>query len=99
MAFLQKNFGLIGDAGNSDVPRLWAYKTDDAHAVVDTVGYFDAVSGLVRVGDLIDVVVVSNLNLSTEAAGTYGRHQVDTVTAAGVVDVTDVTVGTVTDTD
>lgn len=99
MAFLQKNFGLIGDSGNSDVPRLWSYKSDDAHAVIDTVSYFDAVSGLVRVGDIIQVVVVTNLNLSNEATATYGWHLVNSVVVAGIVDISDVTIGVVTDTD
>ena len=99
MAFLQKNFGLIGDPGNSDVPRHWSYKTDDTHATVDTVSYFDTVSGLVRVGDWITVVVVTNLNLSNEAVSTYGHHIVNAVSAAGVVDVSDVTVLIVADAD
>ena len=42
--------------------------------------------------------MVTNLNLSNEATATYGRHLVN-ANASGVVDVTDVTVGVVTDTD
>jgi len=98
VALLLKNLGLIGDSGNSDVPRLWGYKTDDAHAVVDTVGYFDNASDRLRIGDIIYVVVVTNLNLSNEATSTYGTHLVN-ANASGVVDVSDVTVNVVTDTD
>lgn len=32
---------------------LWHYKTDDAAAEVDTQGYFDAASDVVRAGDMI----------------------------------------------
>ena len=98
MAFLIKNWGLIGDPGNSDVPRHWSYKTDDTHATVDTLAYFDEVAGLVRVGDWITVVVVTNLNLSNEAVATYGHHIVN-ANALGVVDVSDVTVLIVADAD
>ena len=99
MAFLLKNFGLIGDPGNSDIPRHWSYKTDDNHAAVDGDGYLDEVHGLVRVGDHITVVVVTNLNLSNEAVATYGQHIVLSVSAAGVVDLSDVTVLVVADAD
>ncbi len=97
MVFTER-LALIGNPGNSDAPRVWSYKTDDAHAVVDTSGYFNTASDRLKIGDLIDVVVVTNLGLSNEAVSTYGRHIVLS-NAANVVDVSDVTVGTVTDTD
>lgn len=89
---------LIGNDGNSDAPRVWTYKTEDAHATVDTAGYFNDAAKLLKVTDLIDVVVVTNIGLSTEAVATYGRHIVNS-NVAGVVDVSNVTVGTVTDSD
>lgn len=98
MALTKANLALIGNDGNSDAPRLWAYKTEDSHATVDSASYFDGVADLLKVGDLIDVVVVTNLGERNEAVSTYGRHIVN-ANASGVVDVSDVTVGTVTDTD
>lgn len=98
MAFIAKHLTPAGNQSNSDGPGLWTYKTEDTHAVVDTAGYFDDASSLLRVGDLIDVVVVTTIDADPEVVSTYGKHIVLT-NASGVVDVSDVTVGTVTDTD
>lgn len=101
MAFKRANFQPIGGQacrGIGGAPQLFSYKTDDSHATVDTAGYFNEVRGLLNVGDLIDVVVVTNLDASNEALATYGRHAVINKSASAV-DVTDVTVGTVTDSD
>lgn len=101
MAFKRANFGPIGGQsrrGIKGAPAVWSYKTDDTHATVDTAGYFNEVRNLLSVGDLIDVVVVTNLDATTEALATYGRHAVINKSATAV-DTTDVTVGTVTDTD
>ncbi len=98
-AFIDGNLALIGNTGVSKAPRLWGYKSEDNHATIDTSGYFDNASDRFKVGDLIDVVVVTNLDASDEAVATYGRHIVLTISAAGVVDTSDVTVGTMTDSD
>ena len=99
MALIKTNFSPIGGQSGSGVsPAVYAYKTADPHATVDTAGYFNGLSSLLKVGDMIDVVVVTNLGAANEAVATYGRHIVLS-NAAGVVDVSDVTVGTVTDTD
>lgn len=98
MALDRNRLAQAGNSGNSDAPRHWTYKTQDAHATVDTAGYFNAAADVLKVGDLIDVVVVTNIGASNEAVATYGRHIVNS-NASGVVDVSDVTVGTVTDTD
>ena len=98
MAFIDANLALIGNTGVSKAPRTWGYKTEDAHAAVDSSGYFNNASDRLKVGDLIDVVVVTNLDASNEAVATYGRHIVLS-NASGVVDVSNVTVGVVTDTD
>ena len=99
MAYVQANFGPVGGTSRrGNVPVIWAYKTDDAHAVVDGAGYFNDLSAKLSVGDVIWVTVVTNLGASNEAAATYGHHLVLT-NAAGVVDCTNVTVGLMTDTD
>ena len=98
MAFDLDKLVLIGPDGNSGSGRFWRYKTEDAHAVVDTAGYFNLAAGLLSVTDVINVAVVTNIDASNEAVATYGPHIVLTI-ASGVVDVSDVTVGVVTDTD
>lgn len=78
-------------AGNS--PQIWAYTTDDAAATVDTTGYFNSVASLMKVGDLIYRVTLSSGSVSTA-----GWHVVLSNTGS-VVDVSDTTALTVTDTD
>jgi hypothetical protein len=101
MSFLRKNFGPIGGQSRKGIggaPAMWSYKTDDVHAVVDGAGYFNEVRNLLSIGDIIYVVVVTNLNAATEALSTYGSHCVIDKSSSAV-DVTNVTVGTVTDSD
>jgi len=78
----------------------YRYDTLDTHATVDTDGYFNNSDDSLdlRVGDTVDVYVWATA-VRTGTISTYGRHVVLTVSAAGVVDVTNVTVGVVTDTD
>lgn len=99
MAFDINKLVLVGPDGNGGSGRTFRYKTEDTHATVDSAGYFNAAAGLLQITDLIDVVVVTDIDVAAEAVATYGRHIVNAVSAAGVVDVSDVTVGTVTDTD
>lgn len=75
----------------------WSYWTLDAHATVDTAGYFNAAADLLKSGDIINTVVFTT-TIGTGAISTYGPHIVNSV-SAGVVDVSNVTVGVVTDTD
>lgn len=76
----------------------WSYWTLDAHATVDSSGYFNSASKLLQVGDIIDVVVWSTAIGSGGTVSTYGPHIVLS-NASGVVDVSNVTVGVVTDSD
>lgn len=95
MAFDIKQLSCISSLNGA---QFFHYKSPgDAHATIDTAGYFsgDAVSFL-RVGDLIDVVVFTDATFAT--VSTYGRHIV--LSNNGVtVNVSDVTVGVVTNTD
>jgi hypothetical protein len=94
MPFVADNFQPIGGqskAGNA--PQLWSYTTTDATTVVDDSGYFNAVAGILKVGDLIYRVTTS-----TGSVSTAGWHVVLTISAAGVVDVSDTTALTVTNT-
>ncbi len=76
----------------------YRYDTMDTHATVDTAAYFtgEAVN-MLNVGDIIDVVVWSTA-VRTGTISTYGRHIVNANNGT-TVDVSDVTAGTVTDTD
>ena len=95
MAFDSAGFNAAGaqsKAGNA--PQMWTYTTTDAAATVDTSGYFNSVSSLLKVGDLIWRVTTSS-----SAVSTAGWHVVMSVSAAGVVDTSDATAATVTNTD
>jgi hypothetical protein len=95
MAFSTTGFQPIGGqskAGNA--PQVWSYTTTDTAATVDSSGYFNTVNSLLKVGDIIWRVTTSS-----GAVSTYGTHIVMTISAAGVVDTSDATVGTVTNTD
>lgn len=95
MAFSSTGFNPIGGqskAGNA--PQMWSYTTTDSAATVDTSGYFNSVASLLKVGDIIYRVTTSSGSVSTA-----GWHVVMSVSAAGVVDTSDTTAATVTNTD
>ena len=104
MAFILDNFAPAGQNSKPGAaPSMFTYHTMDTHATLDTAGYFNAgspfkgVYNMLNKGDIIDVVVWTTA-IGTGAVSTYGRHIVKDK-AAGVLDVGDVTVGVVTDTD
>jgi hypothetical protein len=90
MPFDKTNFAFDGHGGTA--PRLHKYRTTDTVAVVDTVGYFNNISNLLRIHDVIFVAS------STGGTPAYSFLVVN-ANANGVVDTTDATVLTVTDTD
>lgn len=104
MAFTKANLNLVSGSKRGKSPQIWSYATLDAHATVDSAGYFnlgvayDGAYHLLEIGDIIDVVVWATAIGTGGTISTYGRHLVKDK-ASGTVDVTDVTVGTVTDTD
>lgn len=76
---------------------MWSYKSEDAHAAIDQAGYMNDVAALLTIGDLVLATVVTNLGASNEDISTAGFHMVMD-NAAGVVDLSLVTVLVVTDT-
>lgn len=105
MAFNLTNFSPIG--GNSrrgKAPQMFSYATLDAHTDVDASGYFNAAVAyggayhLLEIGDIIFVVVWATAIGAGGTMSTYGPHIVIDK-ESGVVDVTNVTTGTVTDSD
>lgn len=97
MALVLRNLSPVNPSARGMAPVMWTYQTADAHATVDTAGYFNGASALLGIGDIIHVVVVNDPAAVTSVT-TYGPHVVLS-NAAGVVDVSNVTVGVVTDTD
>jgi hypothetical protein len=96
----QKHFSLLNcmDGFSNFLYRCAA----DTHATIDTAGYFSSTAAttelvnFVRVGDIIDVIVFTDATFTV--VSTYGRHIV--LTNDGItINVSDVTVGTVTNTD
>jgi len=102
MAFDRSRLQCVGSHGGNG-PRVWTYKTADTHATVDAASYFNDAGDILRLGDLIDVLVVTNIDASNEAVSTYGRHIVNArsgpTAGAYTVDVTNVTAGSVVDSD
>lgn len=101
MAFNRAKLCKIG-GGQGGTPARWMYKTADTHANVDPAAYFATGGDVLKLGDIIDVVVVTNIDASNEAVSTYGSHIVNSRSlSAGVytIDVTNVTAGSVIDSD
>ena len=97
MAFNGANLALISHVNGYGFYR---YDTMDAHTAVDAATYFDNSDDDLNfeIGDIIYVVVWATA-IRTGTISTYGTHIVNAVSAAGVVDTSNVTTGTVTDSD
>ena len=107
MAFSKEHLNPIGgQSKRGKAPQIWAYKTEDAIATVDTAGYFDngstsntGMRNVMSIGDLVHVVVVTNIDASNEAVADAGLVVVN-ANASGVIDTADETaLNTGTDTD
>lgn len=100
MAFNRDYMSRAG--GGPNAPGLFTYKTMDALTVVDASGYFggttdgQTIASTAQIGDTIFVTVVTNMGASNEALADAGNVVVIT-NASGVVDTTDETVQTITD--
>lgn len=98
MAFIRANFSPIGgQSARGKAPCMWSYKSEDNHAAIDQNGYMNDVAALLTIGDLVLATVVTNLGAAAEDIATAGFHMVMD-NAAGVVDLSLVTVLVVTDT-
>jgi hypothetical protein len=75
-------------AGNA--PQIWTYTSADAIATVNTSGYFNDASSLLKVGDIIYVYDSATPTMSITFVVSN---------ASGVVDITDGLTVTATDTD
>lgn len=102
MALNRDRLSCVGSHGGNG-PRIWTYKTADTHAQTDAANYFQACGDILRLGDIIHVLVVTNIDASNEAVSTYGSHLVNSRSgpSAGLftIDITNVTAGSVIDSD
>ena len=92
MAFSTTGFTAVTASKRGNAPSIYAYKTTDAIADVNTTGYFNYLSDTLEVGDLIYCVT----STGTTAVATLAYVLSN---AAGVVDVSDGTVLANTDSD
>jgi hypothetical protein len=93
MAYSETGFTTIGASKAGNAPSIYAYSTADAIADVNTTGYFNSLSTILKVGDLIYCVT------STGTTAVATLVYVLSNTTAGVVDVTDGTTLAATDGD
>ena len=94
MAFVRNDFNTIGGQARAGVtPAMYVYTTTEAHTAVDGSGYFNDISDILNVGDMIIV------HGATGGTRTVTMHIVVS-NASGVVDVSDgTTIGAVSDSD
>lgn len=93
MDFDVNTLALIGNAGNSNAPRLWSYKSADTFTTMDDVDYFLGAADLLKVGDLIYAIEVHATTGALEDAGLLIVNAVSSTS----VDTTDATDLLVTD--
>jgi hypothetical protein len=92
MAFSSTGFTVVTASKRGQAPSVYAYKTADAIADVNTAGYFNTLSDTLQVGDL--VYCVTSTGTTAVATLVYVLSN-----ASGVVDVSDGTTLANTDTD
>jgi hypothetical protein len=85
MAFASSGLSRIGGDGNYD---LWMYASADGLTTVDTSGYFNDASNMLAVGDIVMIY-----DTATPAA----KIAIVLSNASGVVDISDGTAITATD--
>jgi hypothetical protein len=92
MAYSSTGFATIAASKRGNAPGIYAYKTTDSIATVNTEGYFNTLSSILEVGDLI--YCVTSTGSTAVATLVYVLSN-----ASGVVDVSDGTTLANTDSD
>jgi hypothetical protein len=82
MAYAESGFTTIAASKAGSAPSMYAYKTTDSIATVNTEGYFNSLSTILSVGDLI--YCVTSTGTTAVATLVYVLSN-----ASGVVDVND----------
>jgi hypothetical protein len=84
MAFGKDGLNLVAGSKAGNAPQIWTYKSNDAGTTIDGSGYFNAVAGLLKVGDLMYI------HATADTTGTFGLAVVSSNTGT-VVDITNLT--------
>lgn len=93
MAFSATGFNAIGGQSKSgNAPSIWTYSSTDAQSVIRASGYFNSVSSVLKVGDIIFCYSATG---GTPVMSTAYVNS----NSGGVVDITDGVTVTATDTD
>ena len=90
MAYSSTGLVTVCASKASNAPSMYLYKTADTQATVNTAGYFNSLSSMLSVGDIIFVYDTTTPSLVL----TYVLSN-----ASGVVDIADGTTVSATDTD
>jgi hypothetical protein len=90
MAYSATGLVTVASSKRGNGPSMYLYKTTDTQATVNTAGYFNALSSMLEVGDIIFVYDATTPSLVL----TYVLSN-----ASGVVDIADGTTVSATDTD
>ena len=90
MAYFATGLVTVASSKRGNGPSMYLYKTADTQATVNTAGYFNALSSMLEVGDIIFVYDSTTPSLVL----TYVLSN-----ASGVVDIADGTTVSATDTD
>lgn len=90
MAYSATGLVTVSASKRGNGPSLYLYKTTDTQATVNTAGYFNTLSSMLEVGDIIFVYDATTPSLVL----TYVLSN-----ASGVVDIADGTTVSATDTD
>jgi hypothetical protein len=90
MAFSSTGWNTIAANKSGNAPSLYSYKSADTQATINSSGYFDTLSTLLKVGDVIFVYDSTTPSLVI----TYVNSN-----SSGVVDIADGTTVSATDTD
>jgi hypothetical protein len=93
MAFSATGFNTIGGQSKSgNAPAIYSYASTDAQSVIRVSGYFNSVSSVLKVGDIIFCYSATGGTPVMSTAYVVSN-------ASGVVDITDGVTVTATDTD
>lgn len=90
MAYSATGFSTVAASKGGNAPSIYTYKTADTQATVNTSGYFNALSTMLTIGDIIFV----HDTTTPSVVLTYVRAN-----SGGVVDVADGTTVSATNTD
>jgi hypothetical protein len=80
MAYSSTGFSTVAASKAGNAPSIYAYSTEDAIADVNTEGYFNSLSTILKVGDLIYCVTSTGSTIVATLAVVRSN-------ASGVVDI------------